>query len=142
MTRERSRKVKPSSAQTNSDEDREADRTLLSSLEEEWMASRLRGEAESTERLLDDSYRGGTPDGLAQTKAVFLQKIASSQQTASNADHTDRSIQVYGDVAISTGVATLCSPDRSHSFRYLRVFQKRGGEWRLIAAQSARLRGA
>jgi hypothetical protein len=49
---------------------------------------------------------------------------------------------VFGNVAISTGLATLSSPKRKHSFRYLRVFSKNRGKWMLIASQSTPLPAA
>jgi hypothetical protein len=115
---------------------------ILSRVEDEWLAARLRGETESTERLLDDAYQGATSDGLPQTKADFVRAIETSGTAATDSNQTERSIRVYGTVAVSSGVATLRSPDRANSFRYLRVFRKSGGEWRLIASQSTRLRVA
>ena len=123
------------------EEDQELNSNLLSSMEDEWMAARLRGDTESTERLLDDSYQGATSDGQPQTKADFVRAVESSR-VFTDSGHTERKIRVHGNVAVSTGLATLRSPDRELSFRYLRVFRKRGGEWRLIASQSTLLRDA
>jgi hypothetical protein len=121
------------------DEEIQLDRKLLSRTEEEWMASRLRGEAETTERLLDENYRGTASDGRSQTKDDFVRAVASSQDAAISADHAERNIQIYGDIAVSTGIVELKSSDRVHSFRYLRVFRKTENEWRLLASQSTRL---
>jgi|SRR5215472_3476042 hypothetical protein len=122
------------------DENQELNKTLLSSIEDQWLAARLRGETESTERLLDANYLGTTSDGVLQTKADFIQRIAQSRVSFTQGEHTERYIRFYGDIAVSVGVATLRAPDRSHSFRYLRVFQKNEGSWRLIASQSTRIR--
>jgi ketosteroid isomerase-like protein len=56
--------------------------------------------------------------------------------------HSERAIDVVGNVAISTGVATLSSPTRRHAFRYLRVFAKNRDKWKLIASQSTPLPAA
>jgi hypothetical protein len=121
------------------DDEIELDRSLLLRTEEEWMASRLRGEAGLTESLLDEKYRGTTSDGRSQTKEEFVRAVASSPAAGTRADHTERTIQIYGDFGLSTGVVELNFPERVHAFRYLRVFRKTDGEWRLLVSQSTRL---
>lgn len=123
----------------STDDEIELDRCLLSRTEEEWMASRLRGEAGPTERLLDENYHGTMSDGESQTKEDFVRAVVSSPAAVTSAAHTDQYIQIYGDIAVSTGIVELISPDRVHAFRYLRVFRKTGSEWRLLASQSTRL---
>jgi len=54
------------------------DEALLTALEDEWLASRLRGDTDVTERLIDERYQGHTSDGLVQTKADFLSAVQSS----------------------------------------------------------------
>ena len=137
MARVRSRKQ---GGEKISEEDQELDRALLSKIEDEWLTARIRGDAESTQRLLDDTYQGCTSDGLAQTKAEFVRFVELSRVPYTHGDHTERKIHTHGDTAVSAGVATLKSSDRENSFRYLRVYRKHGGEWRLIASQSTRLR--
>jgi hypothetical protein len=123
-------------------EDRELHRTLLWKIEDDWLTARLRGETESTERLLDETYQGGTSDGLAQTKADFVRSVKSSRAFYTDGSQTGRSIQLHGDTAVSTGLATLQTENQRYAFRYLRVFRRSEGEWRLIASQSAGLRTA
>jgi|SRR5215469_2890327 len=120
-------------------ENRANDEALLTALEDEWLASRLRGDLESTERLLDERYQGHTSDGLAQNKEDFLRSVQSSGSRYAESEQTDRTLRVLGDAAVSTGVVTLRSPEKFHSFRYLRVFSKNSGEWRLVASQATRL---
>lgn len=112
------------------------DEERLQGIEDEWLAERIRGESESTQRLLDDDYQGSTSSGAPQTKADFVNAVNSARRDFENYLHTERNIKIHGDTAISTGVATLRASDRLHSFRYLRVFLRKHGEWRLIASQS------
>ena len=135
-------RTKKQAADRAPEEDQETHRTLLSGIEDDWLTARIRGDAESTRRLLDESYQGCNSDGLAQNKSDFVQFVESSRGPFADGVHTDRNIQIHGDMAVSTGVVTLRSADREHAFRYLRVYRKRDGEWRLIASQSTRLRTA
>jgi hypothetical protein len=137
MAKRRTRKQGPEQVPA---EDLEIHKTLLRKIEDDWLMARIRGDAESTQRLLDETYQGGTSDGLAQTKADFVRFVESSRGPYTCGDHAVRNIQIHGDTAVSTGVVTLRSVNRENPFRYLRVYRKRDGEWRLIASQSARLR--
>lgn len=121
-------------------ESRGNDEALLTAHEDEWIASRLRGETEFAERLIDERYQGHTSDGVVQTKADFVRAIESPGTRYTEGEQTDRAIRVLGDAAVSTGVVKLRAGDKSHSFRYLRVYGKHDGEWRLMASQATRLR--
>jgi hypothetical protein len=112
----------------------------LIEIEDHWMAQRLRGESDTTERLLADNFQGGTSDGLVQSKADFLQFIRDGHGIHESAQHLHRHIELHGQTAISTGVVALKSGNREQRFRYLRVFVNDDNEWRLIASQSARLK--
>ena len=53
-------------------------------------------------------------------------------------DSSDATVKVHGDTALLTGKAMVKGrfpdgPDISGSYRYMRVFVKQGGDWRLIA---------
>jgi hypothetical protein len=121
-------------------ESKVGDEALLAAIEDEWLASRVRGELESSDRLLDESFYGSTSDGTMQTKPEFLRAIQSRGSHFSESGQSERAVRVFGDTAVSTGVVTLISPARNHAFRYLRVFRKSAGEWRLVTAQATRLK--
>jgi Domain of unknown function (DUF4440) len=125
----------------NSDgfDDTEQIRTELAAIEDEWLKSRVEGNLEISEQLIDDSYTGVTSKGLPQTKGEFLQAIARSASPKAHPEHAERNIRVHGALAISTGIASVSSGARSHAFRYLRVFRNTGGSWHLIASQSTRV---
>jgi hypothetical protein len=117
-------------------------RTQLAAIEDEWLKSRAEGNLEISEQLIDDSYEGITSNGSPQTKAEFLQAISRLADPQSRAEHAERNIRVHGALALSTGLASVYAAERSHSFRYLRVFRNTDGKWRLIASQSTRVREA
>ena len=122
--------------------DRSAEANLLSQTEEAWMAARMQGRKDIVGLLVDDAYRGGSSRGVVQTKKDLVDSVGSPRRPFTQCVHSERSIELVGDLAISTGVATLTSPKRHHSYRYLRVYSKSRGRWRLIASQSAPLPAA
>ena len=133
-TRNRNRDVGPFNNQ-----DTEQIRTQLAVIEDEWLKSRVEGNLEFSEQLIDDSYQGITSNGCLQTKAEFLEAISRSACSQSHAEHGQRNIQIQGVFAISTGLVSVYSSAHSHLFRYLRVFSNSGEGWRLIASQSTRV---
>lgn len=134
MLKERAWKQPSSTA-----ENRATEAALLSQTEDAWMAARLRGKRKIVEQLVDDSYRGANSHGLAQAKKDLLNTVEPSAGSFTVCIHSERAIDLIANVAISTGVATLTSPKRRHSYRYLRVYSKSRGRWRLIASQSTPL---
>jgi hypothetical protein len=119
--------------------DTQAAKDSLIKIEDDWMSQRVRGESDTTERLLADNFQGGTSDGLEQSKTDFLRFIRAGHGLHESAQHMHRHIELHGQTAISTGIVALKSGDRERRFRYLRVFVNENNEWRLIASQSARL---
>ena len=121
------------------DQRRVVDEVSLSSLEDDWFSERMRGIATISEDLIDDTYFGSNSDGDLRSKQQFLASIAKS--TFDQGHQKDRELRVYRDVAISSGVAELSSAKRNHKFRYIRVFKKAQGRWKLIYSQSTRIAG-
>ena len=134
MARERAWKQPSSKA-----EDKTSEISVLLQMEDAWMAARLMGKSKIVDQMIDDEYSGGTSGGLPQTKQGFMKSVESSVGAFTHYVHSGREIKLRGDMAISTGIATLTSPKRLHSFRYLRVFSKSRGKWRVIASQSTPL---
>jgi Domain of unknown function (DUF4440) len=124
---------------SNETEDPAVESALLSRTEDEWMAARLLGKKDIVEQLVDEAYRGATSYGRPQTKQDLVDSAESVPGYFTECVHSERAFDLVGTGAISTGVATLTSPTRRHSYRYLRVYAKKQGKWRLIASQSTPL---
>ena len=116
--------------------DQESETTLLLQLEDAWVADRLAGNSESTTQLVDIEYQGGNSAGVSQTRADFIKSADSAARALVRHAQSDRAIKFRGNIAISTGTATLYFDTGEHTYRYLRVYDKADGGWRLIASQS------
>ena len=60
---------------------------------------------------------------------------------------SDVTVRVYGDTAILTGFADVkgsfpSGPDISGQYRYMRVFVKQKGDWRLVASTATQIKPA
>jgi hypothetical protein len=92
-TRNRNRDVGPFNNQ-----DTEQIRTQLAVIEDEWLKSRLEGNLEFSEQLIDDSYQGITSNGCPQTKAEFLEAISRSACSQSHGGCFDFRVNVSSSI--------------------------------------------
>ena len=91
---------------------------------------------------------------IAVERHVFINPAGGVQELADTAGPTIESIQpenvqvrLHGDTAILLGQANVKGrfpdgPDISGSYRYMRVFVKQQGQWRLVATQITRIEAA
>ena len=104
----------------------------------------LRGDTDRLARLLSDSLIYGHADGRVQTKEVFLAAVRTNRIKYEAYDYQETKItRVTDDVAIMTGHAQLkASAGTEHvafALRFLSVWRREDGVWRLFAYQSSRL---
>ena len=108
--------------------------------------SALRGDADRLSRLLSDGLIYGHADGRVQTKEVFLAAVRTNRIKYDTYDYLETKItRVSDDLALMTGRANLkASSGTEHvafSIRFLAVWRREDGGWRLFAYQSAKLDG-
>jgi len=108
-------------------------------LEDQWIESRATKDPASTKALLADDYFGGGLYGQAQTKQQFIDLVSAGQFAGGKTQQIDRKVRIYGDTAVSTGLATGVGQSGTDKVRYLRVYVKRNNQWRLVASQAARV---
>ncbi len=94
--------------------------------------------------LLSDELSYGHADGRVQTKADFLGAVQSTRVKYEAYDYEETKItRVDDDVATMTGRAKLrATAGGQHvafRLRFLSVWRRESGVWRLFAYQSARL---
>ena len=85
----------------------------------------------------------GHSDGRLEDKARFIDVVAGKRTVYKSATHADQSIAVAGDNAIVRHVFSTEteSEGRPGSARVgvMQVWQKQGGQWRLLARQAFRI---
>jgi ketosteroid isomerase-like protein len=95
------------------------------------------------EALLADEVTYGHADGRLQTKPELLAALAGGAVTYQSYDGPPPVVRIHENMAILSGVAELEATARGTKvklwLRYLAVYGKRDGAWRLTAYQSTRL---
>jgi hypothetical protein len=87
--------------------------------------------------LLHDDLLFNGPDGRTATKAVDLANYRSGGVQLRRADASDRVVRAIGDVVVVAVTVTLegsyLGVQVDGTYRYLRVWKRIGGAWRVIA---------
>jgi uncharacterized protein (TIGR02246 family) len=111
--------------------------------EKGWAVATVAGDAAALDNLLaaDLAYTHST--GETDTKSSFIGNLKGVRKYT-RIDHEAMEVRLYGDVAVlrtSAQVATSANgaPQSPVHLRFLHVWVKQQGKWRLVAHQSLRL---
>ena len=119
------------------------DESALRQIEQELTDAMLKGDASAVERHYDDTFVFTTPDGKVMTKAQVVSNVKTGAAKFESSKFEEMKVQVYGDSAVVTSLTTdkgtVNGVDVSGRYRWMDVFVRRGGRWRLVAAQGTRI---
>jgi ketosteroid isomerase-like protein len=117
----------------------------IEKLELEWRDALLTNNISTIDNLLADDYLGISANGTLETKADVLAMRRSGRVTITELELSDVKIRIYGDTAVVTSRVDLAgkSGDRDIGghFRYTRVYNYRGGEWKIVSFEASRIPG-
>jgi ketosteroid isomerase-like protein len=134
-------------------------------LENELVEAGLRGDVATTDRLMADDYFFMTRDGVVHEnlKAVLLARMKSGESgadllarmksdegdepTPQPAKIDDTQVHIHGDTGVVIAGSTYKSRGKDGRVvelptRYLHVWARRQGQWRLVAGSSTRIEQA
>jgi uncharacterized protein (TIGR02246 family) len=103
----------------------------------------VQGDTAAVAPLLADDLVYIHASGQVETKAQLLEALASGRLRYRAIAAPDAVVRVYGEAAVVTGradvQATAGGQDVAFASRYLAVYVREGGAWRLAAWQNTRL---
>ncbi len=100
-------------------------------------------DTEYLNKILADDFFALNPQGKLLNKAQQLENIKRPERTLKVLNPRETNVQFYGhgDVAILTEHVTVDGHDKGVPFggeyRFLRVFAKQNGEWKVVLAQGS-----
>ncbi len=128
---------------------RASDTAALLSLEAERFAAMVANDTAALEVLLDDELRYGHSNGKVESKSEFLATLAAKKLRYLAIEPRDARVRFVGDdgrganIAVGEGVVEMKvatdAGELAITARYLDVWVRRGGAWKLVAWQSAKL---
>lgn len=130
----------PGAAQTSDP----ATAELLARQADAWDKAIVRQDRAAIEGNMTEDFRQIDGDGDIENKASFVDSLMSPKLRIDPYTVEELEIRIYGDVALLSGRARMTGaydgkPFRSH-YRYIDVYVRSGGQWRIASVQITRLR--
>lgn len=105
----------------------------------EWDRAIVRKDAAAVAANMADDFRQIGPDGSVADRTTFLRDIISPDLVIDPYTVEDFDVRVYGDVALLSGRTRMTGryagePFTSH-YRYIDVYVRRAGQWRVVSVQ-------
>jgi hypothetical protein len=122
---------------------RAAEEEAVRTLQWEWLAALERGDVAAVERIVAPDYVTTAADGNVLTRAQDLETLASGDLRFDKAGLEQLHVRVFGDSAVTTGIAFFVGSVRGRRFegreRFTDTWVKRGGRWVAVASHNSRL---
>jgi len=103
----------------------------------------LNGDVAALDALYADEFFYNQASGNSVAKSAYLPQFASGDIKVRKLVREGAKVRVYGDTAVVTAMqhidVTLKGEDRTVHLRYLHVWVKTGGAWKLVARQATNL---
>lgn len=103
----------------------------------------LKADKAQLERLTADQLSYGHSDGRVQNKPEFIDGVMTRKATVKSLTFPDLKIEVAGDAAIARHLyvseAELDGKTTNTKIGTLELWQKQGGNWKLLARQAYKL---
>jgi hypothetical protein len=120
-----------------------AEEAAVAQAVERLRAAMLAADRGQLDALTASQLSYGHSSGVVEDKARFIDVVAGKRTVYKSATHADQSVAVAGDNAIVRHVFSTEteSEGRPGSTRVgvMQVWQKQGGQWRLLARQAFRI---
>ncbi len=122
----------------------ESPEQAVMSAERVWSKALVANDVATLDRVMAADLTYGHASGKTDTKRTYLARIQSGAQKYLSFQYDPgTTVRVYGDTAVLNGVAQVSSrtdgKDDTLHLRFLHVYVKQDGDWRLVAHQSVRL---
>ena len=115
------------------------DETSLRRLNDDYVRASLTCDVARFRELLSDDFLGVLADGRVVDKTKFL--VLAAQPPALKDFHVrEVAVRLYGDAALVNDFATYRRGDGSLAqTRYVHVYARRSGQWKLVSVQITRV---
>jgi len=115
----------------------------LSAQADGWDKAIVRKDRSAIEANMADDFRQIDGSGNVVGKAAFVDDLVSTELQIDPYGVEDFDVRVYGDVALLSGRTRMTGkyqgkPFASH-YRYIDVYVRRGGAWKIVSVQISRI---
>ncbi|MDA1127138.1 MAG: nuclear transport factor 2 family protein [Chloroflexi bacterium] len=108
-------------------------------LENRRIEAMVNGDTQALEEILADDLIYTHTTARLDTKASFIDAVATGRSNYRSVEREDVNVRQYGDTAIVTGHAKFHVGDNKFEARFIDVYAKRNDAWQMVAWQSTRV---
>ena len=116
----------------------------LAKLKKQWGEAEVNRDVAFLDKLYADDLEIGTSQGDVLTKQQMMERVKDPDHKWDQVDSDHIQVRVFGNVAIMTDQTTVRGVDKGKPFgglyRFVRVFVKQQGRWRVVLAQATPLK--
>jgi ketosteroid isomerase-like protein len=113
-------------------------------LDQQINVAAVNGDTKTLGTAMSDDYVGVAPNGMILRKAVMAQHYQAGTLHYASVVNSDIEIHLHDDCAVLTAIALVKGhdgdTDLSGTYRIMRVFLRRGTEWKIVAFQATPIR--
>lgn len=112
-------------------------------LESQLNTAVVEGDVETFDELFAEGFTHGSQSGRFRTKAEWMQGKVQGKSSYVDFATEELQVRILGDTAVVTGLSrpkwrASSGEIRSGRFRFLRIWNRRDGQWRAVAFQSTK----
>jgi|GraSoiStandDraft_4_1057263.scaffolds.fasta_scaffold293957_1 ketosteroid isomerase-like protein len=115
----------------------------LKSIEQEMLTAVLKGDISANERYLAHDVVFTGPDGEVLDRTRLNADLKSGALKLQSSTFNDMKVRVHGDTAVvtygTTDKGTYKGKDISGQFRWTDVFERRNGNWQVVATHGSQI---
>ncbi len=116
---------------------------LLTAQSDAWDRAIVRKDRAAIEANMTGDFRQIDGGGNVYDKRSFIEELISPDLTIDPYTVEDFTVRLYGDVALLSGQSRLTGHFKGKKFqshyRYIDVYVKRGGEWKVASVQISKI---
>ncbi|MGH9844164.1 MAG: nuclear transport factor 2 family protein [Blastocatellia bacterium] len=108
-------------------------------LEQQWVDALVKADAAALEKIYADDLIYTHSSGTVDTKASYIDSLKTGKAKYESIERDDVKVRFYGDTAIVTCRSVIKVNKNTIPARYIHVYVKQKGAWRMAAHQTTRL---
>lgn len=116
----------------------------LTKLKKQWSEAEVNRDVGFLDKLYANDLEIGTSQGDVLTKEEMMARVKDPDHKWDQVDSDHVQVRVYGNVAVMTDQTTVRGVDKGKPFgglyRFVRIFVKKQGRWRVVLAQATPLK--
>jgi uncharacterized protein (TIGR02246 family) len=108
-------------------------------LEQQWVDALVKADAAALNTIYADDLVYTHSSSVVDTKASYIESLTSGKTKYQSLERDEIKVRVYGDTAIVNSRAKIKVNNNDINVRYIHVYVKQKGGWKMAAHQATRI---